>query len=198
MYRIAFCFVCLFSTFAAAAAPAGPATPVVEKLHGALLEAMKGGAKMGFAGRKALLDPVVRETYDLPAMARVATGAAWQKFTEDERKQVAEAFSDWTVATYAAQFKAFDGESFVTKGETEARGRQTVDTQIVPKGEEPTALNYQLRGDSGQWKIIDVYLDGSVSQLALRRSEFAAVVSKGGAAALIAQMKAQSAQLAKG
>ena len=151
MYRIAFYFVCLFSTFVAAAEPAGPATPVVEKLHGALLQAMKGGAKMGFAGRKALLDPVVREAYDLPAMARVATGAAWQKFSEDERQQVAEAFSDWTVATYAAQFKSFDGESFVTKGETETqRGRHAVDTQLVVKGDDPTDLNYQLREDAGQ------------------------------------------------
>ncbi len=199
MYRIAFCFVCLFSTLAAAAEPAGPASPVVEKLHGALIQAMKGGSKLGFAARKALLDPVVRETYDLPAMARVATGSAWTKFSEEEKAQVAEAFIDWTVATYAAQFKAFDGESFVTKGEAEAaRGRRAVNTAIVPKGEEPTELNYQLREDAGHWRIIDVYLDGSVSQLALRRSEFAAVVAKGGAAALIAQMKAQTAQLSKG
>src|SRR5690348_7466228 len=134
MYRIALCFLCLFSTFAAAAEPAGPATPVVEKLHGALLQAMKGGAKMGFAGRKALLDPVVREAYDLPAMARVATGAAWAKFSDDEKRQVGEAFSDWTVATYAAQFKDYGGESFVTKGETEgARGRHAVDTELVVK-----------------------------------------------------------------
>jgi phospholipid transport system substrate-binding protein len=191
--------MCLFSTFVAAAEPAGPATPVVEKLHGALLEAMKGGAKMGFAGRKALLDPIVRETYDLPAMARVATGAAWQKMSEDEKKQVVEAFSDWTVATYASQFKSYDGEKFVTKREAEAaRGRHAVDTQIVPKGEDPTELNYQLREDAGHWKIIDVYLDGSVSQLALRRNEFAAVLAKGGVAALVTQMKNQAAQLAKG
>jgi phospholipid transport system substrate-binding protein len=199
MYRIAFCFVCLFSTFVAAAEPAGPATPAVEKLHAGLVQAMKGGARMGFAGRKALLDPIVREAYDLPAMARVATGAAWQKFSEDERKQVIDAFSDWTIATYASQFKSFDGESFVTKGETEAaRGRHAVDTQIVVKGEDPTELNYQMREDDGHWKIVDVYLDGSVSQLALRRSEFAAVVAKGGATALVTQMKAQTAQVAKG
>ncbi len=86
---------------------------------------------------------------------------------------MAEAFSDWTIATYASQFKSFDGESFVTKSETEAaRGRHAVDTQIVVKGEDPTELNYQMREDAGRWKIIDVLLDGSVSQLALRRSEF--------------------------
>ena len=197
MIRIAFCFLWLFSTFAPVYAADSP-TAVVEKLHGALLQSMKGGTKMGFAGRKALLDPVVREAYDLPAMARVATGSVWAKLSDDEKKAVADAFTDWTVATYASQFKAFDGETFITKREVDAaRGRKSVETTLNPKGEEPVVLNYQLREDGGAWKIIDVYLDGSVSQLAIRRNEFAGVLGKGGVPALIESMKANAASLAK-
>jgi phospholipid transport system substrate-binding protein len=199
MTRIAFCFVWLFSTLLWAAEPQDSPTAVVEKLHGALLQAMKGGSKLGFKGRVALLDPVVRETYDLAAMARVATGAAWPKLSEEERGQIAEAFAAWTVATYASQFKAYDGESFTTKAEVDsARGRRAVETTLNAKGEDPVILNYQLREQDGRWRIVDVYLDGSVSQLAMRRNEFAGVLAKGGAAGLIGSMQTQAAQLAKG
>jgi phospholipid transport system substrate-binding protein len=206
MRRLAFLFVCLFSTFAVAAgatlqaADTPSATAVVEKLDAALLASMKGGAKMGFAGRRALLDPVVREAYDLPAMARVATGAAWLKMSDAEKKQVADTFADWTIATYASQFKSYDGEKFVIKSETDAaRGRKAVEADIVDKnGGDPTALVYQLRDDgTGRWTIVDVYLDGSISQLALRRNEFAAVLGKSDVAGLVAQMKSQTEQLAK-
>ncbi len=97
-------------------------------------------------------------------MARVATGSAWTKMSDEEKTAVADAFTDWTVATYANQFRAFEGETFTTKREVDAaRGRKSVETTLNPKGDEPVVLNYQLREDGGQWKIIDVYLDGSVS-----------------------------------
>lgn len=198
MIRFAVCFIWLFSALSAPVRAADAPTAVVEKLHGALLQSMKGGAKMGFGGRKALLDPVVREVYDLSAMARVATGTAWTKMSEEEKTAVTEAFADWTVATYASQFKSFDGETFATKREVDAaRERKSVETTLTPKGEEPVVLNYQLRENAGAWKIIDVYLDGSVSQLAIRRNEFAGVLGKGGVPALIESMKANAASLAK-
>jgi len=205
MHRTRFFFVCLFSTLAAIlplrAAPDAASTPtqVVERLHGALLGAMKDGSKLGFEGRRTSLDPVVRETFDLKTMARVATGPGWSKLSPTDQERVVDTFAKFSVANYASQFKSFGGEKFVTKGEAEGqRGRKAVNTSlVVPGAEEPVELNYQLRQDGGAWKIIDVYLDGSVSQLALRRNEFAATLEAGGVENLIAQMEKTIAQLAK-
>jgi phospholipid transport system substrate-binding protein len=171
----------------------------VEKLHGALLQVMKEGPKLGFEGRRKVLDPVVRETFDLKTMARVATGSGWSKLTEADQTRIVDTFSKFSVANYASQFKAYDGEKFTTKGEADGeRGRKSVDTTIGAPDGEPTELNYQLRQDgSGQWKIVDVYLDGSVSQLALRRNEFAAALADGGVDNLIAQMDKTMAQMGK-
>jgi phospholipid transport system substrate-binding protein len=206
MHCTRFFFVCLFSTLAAifplgAIADTGPSpTQVVEKLHGSLLQAMKEGPKLGFEGRKKLLDPVVRDSFDLKTMARVATGSGWSKLSEADQTRIVETFSKFSVANYASQFKAYDNEKFTTKGETDGeRGRKSVDTTIGPPDDkDPTELNYQLRQDStGQWKIVDVYLDGSVSQLALRRNEFAAALAAGGVDNLIAQMEKSMAQMGK-
>jgi phospholipid transport system substrate-binding protein len=171
----------------------------VEKLHSTLIQAMKEGPKLGFEGRRALVDPVVREAFDLKTMARVSTGAGWAKLTPTDQTRIVDTFSKFTVANYASQFKTYDGEKFTTKSETDGeRGRKSVNTTIAgANGEDPTELNYQLRQDAGQWKIVDIYLDGSVSQLALRRNEFAAALAAGGVDNLIAQMEKSTAQMAK-
>jgi len=204
MHRIAFLIVCLFSTLTtigpswADPSPAASPTEVVEKLHGGLLAAMKDGPKLGFTGRKALLDPVVRQCFDLITMARVATGSTWQKLSDSDKSRIVATFTTFTVANYASQFKSLDGDKFVTKGEADGgRGRRMVNTDLISPDEDPVELDYQLRQDDGQWKIVDVYLDGSVSQLALRRNEFAASLAAGGVDNLIAQMEKTSANLAK-
>lgn len=204
MRRIAFLFVCLFSTLAATvpvrAEPSASPTPteVVERLHSGLLAAMKNGPKLGFEGRRALLEPVVSTCFDLATMARVATGAAWQKLSDGDRARIIATFTTFTVANYASQFKTLDGEQFVTKAEADGgRGRRVVNTNLISPGDDPVELDYQLRQDNGgQWKIVDVYLDGSVSQLALRRNEFAASLAAGGVDNLVAQMEKTTANLA--
>jgi phospholipid transport system substrate-binding protein len=189
--RRAICIcLCLLSLIAAsragaAADRAGPAA-VVEKLHAGLLSNMKEGKALGFMGRAKRLEPIVREVFDLETMTRVSTGAAWRKLADAEKVTLVEAFGAWTVANYASQFKDWGGEQFVTGTQTAPdKGNVVVNTQIQPKNQAPTALNYRLRqqpsdnGD-GSWRIIDIYLDGAVSQLAMRRGEFAAVLAKGG------------------
>jgi phospholipid transport system substrate-binding protein len=50
-------------------------------------------------------------------------------------------------------------------------------------------FNYRLHKVDNAWKIFDIYLDGAISQLAMRRAEFAAVLARGTSAELIAHMK---------
>ena len=59
-------------------------------------------------------------------------------------------------------------------------------------------LDYLLRSAQDKWRIIDVYLSGTVSQLAARRSEFSAVLRQSGVSGLIALLKQKTAQLANG
>src|SRR6187551_1782865 len=103
MFRRVLMVLWLFGLCAGPAQAADPAAPAaaVERFHGALLANMKEGKALGFEGRKQRLDPVIRETFDLPAMARVSTGVAWQKLSEADRTRIIAAFTDWTVATYA-------------------------------------------------------------------------------------------------
>ncbi|MCC6914340.1 MAG: ABC transporter substrate-binding protein [Rhodospirillaceae bacterium] len=206
MRRIAYIFLCFFAFLGAPAQavlvtdkPA--AVMMVEKLNTALLDNMKQGKELNFAARKEKIAPVVQEVFDLETMTRVSVGSGWQKLSEDDRKKLTEAFAGWTIATYASQFKNWSGEEFIIKDFTDPQKPDVmVNTEIKPKTGKATVLNYRLRQkptekNDGPWQVIDILLDGSVSQLALRRADFAAVFNSGGAPALITHLNALTGKL---
>lgn len=170
----------------------------VERLHAALIEVMKEGKTLGYEGRRQRLDPVIRATYDLPLMAEIVMGSVWKSLSPDDRSAIVAAFSDWTVANYASRFDGWDGEAFVTGDQADGgRGTIIVHTKLTSQKDEPVALDYRLRkGDEG-WRIIDIYADSAISELATRRSEFASVLSQGGVPALLDRLRQRTQALAQ-
>src|SRR4029453_6180177 len=116
-----------------------------------------------------------------------------------QKQQLVAAFHDLSIATYAARFDGFGGERFEILGEEPAPADAVrVNNQIVPGGGEPIRSDYLLRQTEGRWRIIDVYLKSSVSELAVRRAEFTDALAKSGFEGLIADLKAQVEKLRPG
>lgn len=170
----------------------------VERLHAALIEVMKEAKALGYEGRRQRLDPVIRAAYDLPLMTELVMGPAWISLSQGDRTAVVAAFSDWTIANYASRFDGWDGEEFVTGDQTDGgRGTVIVHTKLTSQKDEPVALDYRLRkGDDG-WRIIDIYADSAISELATRRSEFASVLSQGGLPVLLDRLRQRTQALAQ-
>ena len=55
---------------------------------------------------------------------------------------------------------------------------------VKSKGE-TVSLNYRMHENAGSWQISDIYLDSSISQLAVQRSEFHAILQREGVDGLI-------------
>lgn len=169
------------------AAPASaPASAVVKNFYAQLADTMKQGDKLGFSGRYKKLEPVVKAAFNLPLMTRYAVGLSWTKATPAEQQQLTAAFSDFSVATYASRFAKYDGEQFEVIDEKPVSSGIIVETKLKPRDGEPVALNYLMRTDeSGAYRIVDVFLDGSISELATRRAEFGSIASRDGIPALV-------------
>lgn len=165
---------------------------VVQGFYDGLVDVMKRGKDLGFKGRYAALEPLVRRMYDLGVMAKVAVGSAWSGFTPEQRTLVTDAFARYTIATYASRFAGYDGEAFIVAPATRpVEQDMIVDTKLAPKGEDPIELDYRMRkGDS--WRAVDVYLTGTISQLATQRSDFGSVIRHGGAEALARELDRKS------
>lgn len=174
----------------AAAQDAAVRAPV-QSLCDGLIGIMKGGAKLGFAGRVAQIGPVVDKAFDLPQMTRIVVGPAWTSATPADQAALLAAFRRMTIAQYADNFDSWSGQAFVIAPMYDTRGAdRVVSTQLTqPKGK-TVKIAYRLRQSGGSWKIIDVFYQDSISQLATRRADFAGIVAKGGAKALIGHLNA--------
>ena len=172
-----------------AAAEVEAARQPIEALYGVLVDCMKNADELGLEGRRAKIAPAVATSYDLPFMAQKILGRHWKTLDEASQKRWVETFGGLTSATSAERMTGYTGQVFeVLKVEPSQRGTALVYSQVVTPGEAPIALNYRMRPDGESWRIIDVYLNGTVSELALRRSEYAAVLQRDGFEKLVASI----------
>jgi len=197
----------LFTPLAAAAIPRraiaadGGAEPVavIRRFYDELLAVMKEGKRLSFDQRYQRLAPVVTRTLELALMARLSVGPDWAQLRPEQQKQLTDVFSRYTIAVYANRFDDFNGEKFEVDPAPAASANGTVvNTRIVKSNGEKVAINYLMRQGGGGWQAIDVYLSGTISELASRRSEFAAVLRQSGADGLIKLLEQRTAAQRQG
>ena len=169
-----------------AAATSGGDT--VQGLYDALLSTMKNGRILGQSGRFTQLKPVIRRSFDIASMARLSVGPSWAGLTEGQRQQMSESFGRYISAIYADRFDSYAGQSLEVTGEQPASSGLMVKSQNVKAGGEPVKVDYMMRRSGDSWLISDIYLDGAISEVATRRSEFAAILRADGVDGLIAAL----------
>ncbi len=163
---------------------------VIEHFHAGLIEIMKEAKELGFQGRSDKLAPLMQQTFDLEFMASKTVGRLWRKLSDEDQRRWAEIFARFTTANYAGRFTGYDGEEFVTVGVEDApRDTQIVLTKIIVPDGDDVRLNYRMIERDGIWKVIDVFLNGTVSELALRRSEYSSALKRHGFEQLVASVE---------
>ena len=170
--------------YPARAAP-GSGSDTVQGLYDALLSTMKNGRTLGKSGRFTQLEPVIHRSFDIPSMARLSVGSSWATLSEAQRQQVTESFERYISAIYADRFDSYAGQKLQVTGEQPAAAGVMVRSQIVKANGEPVNVDYMMRRNGNAWLICDIYLDGAISEVATRRSEFAALLWKEGIDGLI-------------
>ena len=179
------------STFAAPAS----GSDTVQGLYDTLLSTMKNGRALGQSGRFVQLEPVVRRTFDIASMARLSVGPSWAKMSESQRQQVTDGFGRYISAIYADRFDSYSGQKLQVTDEQSAATGVIVHSQIVKANGEPVKVDYLMRKRGDAWLISDIYLDGAISEVATRRSEFAAILRNDGVDGLIAALNRKADML---
>ena len=165
----------------------------VSGFENVLLNVMRHADRLGYDGRYAALDPEIRQAFDLDTMARIVSGATWMEWSDAQRTQLDEAFARFVIATYARRFNGYGGEQFTTDAAIPLGNGMLIMTRILPKDAPPIAINYLMRRKSGmEWRIVDVFLSGSISELATQRSEFSAILDRAGYQGLLDALKAKA------
>ncbi len=175
-----------FSYTAHAALAGGSGT--VQGLYDALLTTMKNGRMLGGSGRFAQLAPVIRSSFDVAFMARLSVGHFWTGLSEAQRQEVTESYGRYISAIYTDRFDSYNGQKLEVTGEQPAPFGLLVKSRIIKRNGEPVEVDYLMRRNGTSWLIADIYLDSTISEVATRRSEFAAILKTQGIDGLIAAL----------
>lgn len=199
--RLLGCLIAAFLAFGTPSASlAEEETPeeVIEQYHGVVISVMQKAHELGYEGRFDALKSAVTETFDLPLMSHLTVGRYWGSMSEADRERFVAVFSDFSVATMASRFDDYSGQRFELLGRKESsRDDVLVFTALVkPKGEKVDIV-YRLRFDEERWRVIDVFLDSGISEIATRRSEYTTVIRRKGIDTLIAEIQRKVDELAE-
>ena len=171
-------------------ATAVSASQVIDELDSGLLDIMRRASKLGYAGRYEAIAPAVRKAFDFAFMARHTIGRHWKGLSERDRRRWVATFEDFTVSNFADRFDGYSGERFEIRGEKPAsHATRVVLTRLRRPNADDVEIDYRMRQTQGTWKVVDVYSDGKVSEVALRRSEYAGLLTQGGIEKLIASVR---------
>lgn len=187
--------------FAMQARADDPATVApVRRLSDALLGMMKTGKSVPFQQRFGTLAPVVDQVFDLATILEVSVGPTWSSLPPDQHTALLAAFRRYTVASYVNSFDNYTGQRFDIDPSTRAlpNGDQVVGTRIVAGPGDSHRLDYVMHQGSAGWQVVDVLLDGTISRVAVQRSDFRRVLMSGGAAALMAMLQQKTTDLSGG
>jgi phospholipid transport system substrate-binding protein len=154
-------------SYAAHAALTG-GTGTVQGLYDALLSTIKNGGALGESGRFAQLAPVIRSSFDVASMARLSVGPVWAGLSEAQRQEVTESYARYISAIYADRFDSYHGQKLEVTGEQSAAFGLLVRTRIIKSNGEPVEVDYLMRRSGDSWLISDIYLDGTISEVATR------------------------------
>jgi phospholipid transport system substrate-binding protein len=160
----------------------------IQTYYQQLMPTIQQAARLSVRERDRRFTPVFAAVFDMPTMARLAVGPAWKTFSAEQQAAVRDAFARFIVADYASQIKDYSGESFVVDPQPTAESRgggEIVKTKLLQPGGRTVNINYLVRGE----RVIDIYLNGTISDLATRRDEFASIIASGGADGLIKKLR---------
>jgi phospholipid transport system substrate-binding protein len=176
------------------------AAAVIQRFYETLLSVMKEAKNLSFDQRYQRLAPAISQTYNLALMTRLAVGPGWVQLQPAQQQRLTDVFSRYTISVYANRFDGYSGERFdVDPNPTTNANGILVHSWLTKSNGEKVTLDYLMRqGGGGAWQVIDVYLSGTISELATRRSEFVGVLQSGGADGLVNLLEQRTAALRTG
>jgi phospholipid transport system substrate-binding protein len=172
----------------------------IRQLCDGLIAAMHAGQAVPFEQRFTQLAPTVENAFDLETILQVSVGPFWPMLPPDQKTMLDAAFRRYTIASYVNSFDNYTGQRFEVSPQLRdlPNGEQEVNTRIVPHKGDPHVLNYVMRQDQQGWRAVDVLLDGTISRVAVQRSDFRSLLLHGGAAALAKSLQDKTADLSGG
>lgn len=168
----------------------------VDHLNQELIGLMRSGKELGYEGRMKKIDPTVRQSFMFEAVAQIALGTHWKKLDEAQKLAFMDKYRELSSATYASQFKEYEGEKFEFESGQEMKPGRMMLRYILVAPKEKHTFEYHVSLFNGEWRVVNIVVDG-ISDLALRKAQYTSVIDREGFDALIAKLIEKISETAK-
>lgn len=178
----------------AAAEPAAQSpSQIVDDLAGQVVAVLKD-SQLDSAQKRKRIEDIAYGAIDFPTLSKLVLARNWAKFSPEQRATFEQEFRTHLSVTYGRNIDNYRNEKVQILGERqESRGDVTVQTKILRGGGiEDVVVDYRLRQRDGQWRIIDVIIEG-VSLVSNFRSQFQDIVANGGPDRLLTLLREKNA-----
>ncbi len=182
----------------AEAQAASPTAPIVA-LNDALIAMMKAGDSTPFVKRYDMLAPAIDQGFDLTRIIAVSVGSYWSSLPLAQQQKLQQVFRSFTIANYVSNFRNYAGEVATVAPLTRAVGAQRVVTSTITKpAGDAVRIDYVMERTGRGWQVQDILLDGTISRVAVQRSDFSSLLSQGNATQLIDSLEQKVSTLSGG
>lgn len=139
-----------------------------------------GDAAMDDAARRAEFKKLLSTNFDMNTIARFSLGPYWKSASAAQREEYVGLFKKMIVEVYAQRFSEYKGQKLQVRGSRpEGQADILVNSSIVQPSGPEVAVDWRVRKKDGQYKIVDVIVEG-VSMAVTQRSDFSSVIQRGG------------------
>ncbi len=139
------------------------------------------------------IEEIVYGRFDLYVMSRLVLARNWKRFSEEQKAEYVEEFKQYLTNSYGRRIGRYDQQEVEIIGEREEpRGDVVIQTKIVGGEFEGALVDYRLRNQTGDWRVIDVVIEG-ISMVSNYRDQFKSIVSSGGPELLLEKLREKNA-----
>lgn len=137
----------------------------------------------------------VKQNYNSEKMLSMIIGNQWKNVSNKKRKEIINIFEEYIAKNYVRRFSKMKDFSFIENKEQNVGKFVMVRSNLVIGKKEKVSISYLLSNDQNKWKIFDVLLAGSVSEIATKKSEFKSFTTGGNIDPLIDALKKKNKDL---
>ena len=136
-----------------------------------------------------LIDDVVKNSYDLEKMGKIIIGVDWKQIDTKTQKEFINVFKRFISVNYFRRFNKINELNFEHQTVKVIGDKFKLAGVILTADNEKLKIDYLLGFKNEKWKIFDVLLDGSISEVATKKSDFKKIIKEEGVKGLVKNLR---------
>ena len=137
----------------------------------------------------AMIDDVVKNSYDLEKMGKIIIGIDWKQMDTKTQKEFINVFKRFISVNYFRRFNKINELHFEHQTVTNIEDKFKLARVILTADNEKLKIDYLLSFKNEKWKIFDVLIDGSISEVATKKSDFKKIIKEEGVSGLVKNLR---------